>query len=363
MAQYKVIQDIEAEDKLVANLTLRQFIYFGAAMLMVYISYVCFAAGAGFMIAVFILPIIFCLFFAFPWGKDQSTEVWALSQIRFFLKPRKRIWDQSGQKELVTITAPKKVEKHYTNGLSQEEVKSRLSALADTIDSRGWSVKNSNVTMPSLPTFNPAESDRLVQTDPTSAPLAGSFDVKPSDDMLDADNSPLARQVDSLIRQADQAHHQRIIDQMNAPAGTPAAASLPQPTAPQVQPDYWFLNQPSNPAVPTDPNNVMFATPTTVTPGQTPASQEPSGVDEAALTQQLKQNRPKRQAPNLHLKTIQPPGQEPAPKPAPAPQPTASNRADIMNLARNNDFDVATIARQFNKAQQGDDGEVVIPLR
>src|SRR6202167_364448 len=96
MATYKVIQDIEAEDKLVGPLTLRQFIYAGIAALSGYLGFLTASKGAPFMLGVF-APITFvCGFFAFPWGKDQPTEVWALAKIRFFLKPRRRIWDQTG---------------------------------------------------------------------------------------------------------------------------------------------------------------------------------------------------------------------------------------------------------------------------
>ena len=109
MATYKVIQDVEAEDKLVGPLSLRQFIYAGIAALCIYLTVLSTTKHAGFM-AIFFVPIaLFTGFFAFPWGRDQPTEIWALAKIRFMLKPRKRIWDQTGVKELVTITVPKTV--------------------------------------------------------------------------------------------------------------------------------------------------------------------------------------------------------------------------------------------------------------
>src|SRR6185437_12722766 len=134
MATYKVIQDIEAEDKLVGPLTLRQFIYAGIAALSGYLGFLFATKGAAFMLALFVPVVFVCGFFAFPWGRDQPTEIWALAKIRFMLKPRRRIWDQGGVRDLVTITAPKVVEIVRTNGLNQDEVHSRLQALADTID-------------------------------------------------------------------------------------------------------------------------------------------------------------------------------------------------------------------------------------
>src|SRR5690242_6635109 len=109
MSTYKVIQDVEAEDKLLGPLTLRQFIYAGICAISLYLTYFVVAKGAAFLAAVFLPVAVVTGFFAWPWGADQSTEVWALAKIRFLLKPRRRIWDQSGVKELVTVTAPKQV--------------------------------------------------------------------------------------------------------------------------------------------------------------------------------------------------------------------------------------------------------------
>jgi len=128
MATYKVIQDIEAEDKLIGPLTLRQFIYAGVLALSLYLTYIAVVKHVAFM-ALFLLPVgLVAGFFAFPWKLNQPTEVWALAKIRFLLKPRQRKWDQSAIKELVEITAPKRIETDYTNGLSQVEIESRLKA-------------------------------------------------------------------------------------------------------------------------------------------------------------------------------------------------------------------------------------------
>src|SRR5690606_31729392 len=92
---------------------------------------------------------------------DQPSEIWLLAKIRFFLKPRLRLWDQSGQSDLVNITAPKKEEEHLTDGLDQTQVTSRLQALANTLDTRGWALKGveSNLSTAQLAS---ASSDRLL---------------------------------------------------------------------------------------------------------------------------------------------------------------------------------------------------------
>ncbi len=124
VSTYKVIQDIEAEDKLLGPLTLRQFVYAAIVIVSGFIGFK--LAIAHWYLALPLLPhTIFFAVLAAPFGHDQSNEVWLLAKIRFFLKPRRRIWDQSGLKDLVTITVPKKIERHLTNGLGQDEVKSR----------------------------------------------------------------------------------------------------------------------------------------------------------------------------------------------------------------------------------------------
>src|SRR5579883_2744553 len=142
MAGYKVIQDIEAEDKLVGPLSLRQFIYAAIAVLLGYLSIVALTHGLSLLLIILVPPMLFTGFFAIPWRGEQPTEVWALAKLQLHLKARRRLGDQSGVKNLVAVTAPKRLEKRYTNGLTQPEVENRLNALASTLDTRGWATKN-----------------------------------------------------------------------------------------------------------------------------------------------------------------------------------------------------------------------------
>src|SRR5665213_1261950 len=123
MAVYKVIQDIEAEDKLFGPLSLKSFIYAGIAGVLIFIEFRLLIAG---MPAVVRLPIVLLLLFptalfgvlASPLGHDQPTEIWLLSHVRFLLKPHQRVWDQRDSNNTVTITAPKVVERQLTKGFS-----------------------------------------------------------------------------------------------------------------------------------------------------------------------------------------------------------------------------------------------------
>ncbi|HZL07942.1 MAG TPA: PrgI family protein [Candidatus Dormibacteraeota bacterium] len=386
MATYKLIQDIEAEDKILGPLTLRQFIFALVAVFLFYICFILVTKNAAFLLVLFLPPALFCAFFAFPFGRDQPTETWALAKLRFWFKPRQRIWNQSGVKELVTITVPKKVERVLTNGLSQTEVTSRLRALADTIDSRGWATKNasSGVYSPVVADMN---SDRLI--DISSMPQDVPADDMPAaDDMLDETNNPIAQQFDTMIDRSSRNRRQQLLDQLNdvrqdeaAKAKQPAAAS-----------DSWFMNNGQAAAAPAmampagtgaaamarppEPMVTSATIPAPVAGETTP--------DEAALAARLSAQASSRQVSFGNLRTLQPLGSQPAAPPADIPMPapsdgtnpqtaaaasndtvTATSDPAILSLAKNDDFDVATLAREARK-NRGDENqprnEVMISL-
>ena len=346
MATYKLIQDIEAEDHILGPLTLRQFIF---ALIAVFLLYICFfmiTKHAAFMLVIFLPPALFFLFFALPFGKDQPTETWALAKLRFWFKPQQRVWNQDGVKEMVTITVPKKIEVVRTNGLSQGEVKSRLSALADTLDTRGWAVKNVNVETYRFPlTLTSGERLLDVDTMPMQVP---DNDLPASADMLDEVYNPVAQQFSNLIDQSTENHRQELIAQMNAPAPQPAQTQ----TQTQQQNDYWFMN--GNPAA------------VSTVPAPKPADVNVN--EEAAILSQLRHNAAATNQTEVYgnLRTIQPIGNQTVPQqttPAAPIQPAVTAPSDpaILSLAKNDDLDVATLAREARRVSDDDD-EVVIPL-
>lgn len=350
MATYKVIQDIEAEDKLVGPLTLRQFIYAAIAAVCGYLSFMGLAHGFWPVLVVLGPPMLFTGFFAFPWGRDQSTEVWALAKIRFFMMSRKRLWDQSGVKDLVTITAPKREARTYTNGLSQHEVQSRLNALASTLDSRGWAVKNV-YTPPVLQTQT--ADDRLLSINslPRAVPTN---DVPAAEDMLDEENNSRAHQLTEMVAASTATHKQQLLEGMRT--GTLQA---PQASPAPVTATGWFTRNPVDVPLPNAP---IGAAPLSV------AAVNP--VEEAALSKALheRQTAAHMADVNEHMKTIEP--LRATPRPAPPAQPAAPPAPvtplpdpATITLANNNDLSVATISRIANKKDQGDGaGEVVISL-
>lgn len=140
MAQYKVPQDVEADDKLIGPFNFRQFVY-------LLIAAGCIALTVGLfqlfpLLAIIpIFPAVFFMALALPLKKDQPMETYLAAVVSYYLKPHNRMW-MSGQREsTILITAPKIVEDVRTRDLSEEEATHRLSFLADIMDSEGYSIK------------------------------------------------------------------------------------------------------------------------------------------------------------------------------------------------------------------------------
>jgi hypothetical protein len=358
VATYKLIQDIEAEDHILGPLTLRQFIFGLIAAFGYYLCFIIFVKHVYFLLVLFLPPTLFCTFFAVPFGRDQPTEVWALAKLHFWFKPRRRIWDQSGMKELVTITVPKKVERVLTNGLDQTEVQSRLKALANTLDSRGWVVKNATANTYANPLTSSASSDRLIDIDtlPQEVPVS---EAQAADDILDESNNPTAHKFEDMISASTEAHRKQLMDELN---DIRAGESAKQAN----QPQYWFTNQQAA------ASQAPIARQPTVS-GPAPAAQaQPPSANDAALAARLRQQNAADDVSYAHLRTLRPSSmtaQQPGPN-ANSPRPptttvTPPSDPAILALADRNDLNVSTIAREAYKAKNGDEpprDEVVVSL-
>lgn len=329
MASYKVIQDIEAEDKFLGPLTLKQFIFGAGAAFFGYLSFFAVIKGFAWALIIFMPPALLGAFMAVPWSKDQPTEIWVLAKIRFYFMTKKRIWDQSGAQELVKITAPKKIEKILTNNLSQGEVTSRLKALAETIDSRGWAVKHASLAEAQMQTDN-FVSDRLVMP---VIPEPVSEITDQITDMYDLHEE----NVTQGLKASTDAQHQRNIDKLNRLRAGESLDDANNTQAPNFTPDVPAFSFPK------------------------PSSSTAPNIDEQLLTQKLREKSASGKS-NLHDRKADPSGGGSATLPNPSSSTTSDDPA-IINLANNDDLDVATIARQAKRKSNIDDGEVVISLR
>lgn len=146
MADYKVPQDVEADDKLLGPFTFRQFIYLMIVFGMIVLAVILFQIFP--LLA--IIPVPFALFFiilALPIKKDQPMETYLAALVSFYLKPRKRTWIPGQSDSTILITAPKKAETNRTRDITEEEAGHRLSFLAAIVDSEGRAIKNASSPM------------------------------------------------------------------------------------------------------------------------------------------------------------------------------------------------------------------------
>ncbi len=321
MASYKVPQDVEADDKLIGPFSFRQFIYLVIVALAMAAAY----GLSRIFIGLVILPLPIILFFgaiALPLRKDQPMEIYLAAMVKFFLKPRVRLWQPEGQINLVTIVAPHVIEGPQGARLSGAEAQQRLSYLAQVIDTQGWASRG--VTTTSIASLN----------DTVAA------EASMVDDVLDQ-SVGIGRQFDSLIEQQDSRRMQQVTQQFQTAMHNPA------PT--QFSPF---------PLTDTGDNTGVI---------------NPVAVPDA--TQQLPEYNPYPR--QMHQHVVDPRGQvaKPAPRqPEPAPQlpPVAQPpitpideqpSPDIMRLANNNDLSISAIAREAHRLEEDEGEEVVISLR
>jgi len=419
MATYKVIQDIEAEDKLIGPFGIRQFIYLIIVVASGFLIFKIIVSGVWYLALPFLPHTLFFALLALPFGGDQSTETWLLAKIRFAIKPRVRIWNQTGVQNLVTITVPKKEERPLTHSLTEGEVKSRLQALANTLDSRGWAVKNLNINVftPAYAGMTMNSSDRLIDVSSTRPLPDDSIPVIA--DMMDEHDNPVARNLDRMIEDSTKAHRQQVINSIrntgnNQFSQQPQIGSQ-QPQTPQSQiaptsgfvtpdpitrPDYWFMNQNqsgslgqynSSNALPAS-GNLIMPDPTATTQQQSsgftlkPLAPSNEPLTDEELLEKIHSDR-QNKLPHRGLKVIKTLDEQQADeeatkynkeiskeqdKPEPStnlaqldnPTMTSEPDPDIIKLARNDDRSLESIARQANKLKEQDssDGEVVIKL-
>jgi len=309
MATYKVIQDVEAEDKILGPLTLKQLIF---AIIVVGFGFGAFrvvtVTGSVFTAIPFLPFMLIFGILAAPLGKNQPTEVWLAAQIHFFTKPKLRLWDQSDLKEVVHITVPKKEQKIYTDGLNQRQVKSRLSALSSMLDSRGWAVKNINTNTTTGAYGQAQKDDRLI-----SASTIQQVPEEPVGADIFAPSANEAREFDIMLNQSD-AEHRTHIKQIMEQARSQAAQEVPiEPSALAVANlPVITVGQPTNTTQTTQqPQQNIQDTDYTDVNGQ--IATQPSLEEQAIYKKILDQKHQKDQTPppNYNHKTILPPSEKP----------------------------------------------------
>lgn len=315
MAVYKVPQDVEAEDKLIGPFSFRQFIYLIIAAIGILLAWGLSRIFVGLLIVP--LPIItLFLILALPLRKDQPMETYLAAVIRFFLKPRQRLWSPEGTISLVNITAPKTVEYQLTKGITGSQASEQLSYLAQVMDTQGWSTRGVVGVSQGMHDIVVAEAQA------TTA------------DILDED-ADVSRAFEQRLAQADEARKQAMLQQFQQAVKTPPA---PQPAATQL-------------------STPVASDPTTAPISGDPVSYNPypNSMHQRIL------NPASTSAPAPQSQVVTPAPTPPAQKPTEQPSAQAVS-PDIIRLANNNDLSISTLAHEAHRLMNEGD-EVEISLR
>lgn len=307
MAVYKVPQDVEADDKLIGPFSFRQFVYLLIAGGLIALAVALFQIFPA--LAIIPLPPVFLfLALALPLKKDQPMETYLAALVSYYLKPRVRRWMPGQRESTIIITAPKVVEEVRTRDLSQEEATNRLSFLADIVDSQGYAIKG-------MGNYNTNMRDDLVA------------EANATDDMFD---SYQAMNLSRAVEREQRERHAEAIRGMQEAirrnesltyAGLAGEENNSWAGEKVVKPEGALSNEGRGPVE----NSVEKSVEDVVEK----AVEKPEGG----------------RGPEITL---------------PEKKPETSRK--MQNLANNNDYSVATIAKEANRINRKDDDEVFISL-
>ncbi len=349
MAQYKVPQDVEAEDKLIGPFSFRQFVY-------LLIAGGCIATTVGLfqlfpILAIIpIAPALLFLVLALPLKKDQPMETYLAAIVSYYLKPRTKKWTPGQRESTILITAPKIVEDVRTRDLSEEEATHRLSFLANVVDTQGYSVKGA--------TGSSMREDLVAEANATQ----DMFDVYKTSNLNQAiQDDAMERRKEAInnmreaIKRSETANMGNMADYDRELSHGKVLAPEPSKTQPPV-----IETIPEMPMV-TSASNAPSIVDTAVVPNLASAPNPTSKPEESVVI--MPDANTYRQVEQL----AQQPEQEEAVQEASVQGTTQDDETKplkpaIMELANNNDFSVATIAKEANRINGKEAGEVFVSL-
>ncbi|MBQ1387626.1 PrgI family protein [Candidatus Saccharibacteria bacterium] len=311
MAQYKVPQDVEADDKLLGPFSFRQFVY-----LLVSGGLVALAVGLfqlfPLLAIIPIPPILLFVALALPLKKDQPMETYLAAIVSYYLKPHTRLWTPGQKESTIQITAPKIVEDSRTRSITGEEATHRLSFLADIVDTGGYAIKGAG--------SSPMREDLVAEANTAVDMFEGNH----------FDN------LSNVIQRDENARHAEVVREMqeaiDATENIAISNAKLEKRFAEMRPSV-VVSSTTGQATMTMPvtREEIFNSPTVILPN--------SPVVEKPVEKSNRVNR------NSVEKASTTP-----PKPS------------IIELANNDAFSVQTIAKEANRINRKDEGEVFISL-
>ena len=310
MAQYKVPQDVEADDKLLGPFSFRQFVYLLIAGGLIALAVGLFQLFP--LLAIIPLPpVLLFVALALPLKKDQPMETYLAAIVSYYLKPRTRLWMPGQRESTIQITAPKKVEESRTRDITGEEATHRLSFLADIVDTGGYAIKGAG--------NNPMREDLIAEANATADMFEGNHFNNLSN-VIQKDETERHAEV---VREMQQAINETENIAMSNVQLEKRFAEM-KPTVSVGSPQQQMQNMSVS-------REEIFNSPTVILPNP-PVVEKP--VE--------KSNKVNRES------------AEKAPIIPPKPS--------IIELANNDAFSVETIAKEANRINRKDEGEVFISL-
>ena len=211
MAAYKVLQDIEAEDKLVGPMTAKQLLYAGVASAFLFVGYLVGDRTTWWVMLAFLIPALPFIYLAAPLGQDQPNDIWLLSRLNYLFRARKRTWQQAAHVKRRVVIKAKPAAVITSRRQADGAVDSHLRALAGTLDTRagrfelpagpGW-VGGQPLVDPYLSEEHPAASrfDSLLNAYQARAQSATQARLQPDQAQAPA-TGPLAQVPSATINQ------------------------------------------------------------------------------------------------------------------------------------------------------------------
>ena len=309
MAQYKVPQDVEADDKLLGPFSFRQFVYLLVAAGCIALAVALFQLFP-LLVIIPAIPALFFIVLALPLKKDQPMETYLAAIVSYYLKPRTRRWTPGQRESTISITAPKIVDDTRARDITGEEVTHRLSFLANIVDTEGQAIKGMGGN-------NPVNEELVREANATTDMFeTGHFD-----------------NLENTIAKDENARHEEVMKEMRdaiAKSENISGATIQKNTEQRLGSSENESSMAETVAK-FDDEGPDFSSSSVIQPG---ASIESEPVEKSNMRESKSEEKVSKTPP----------------------------KPSIIELANNTDFSVATIAKEANRINRKDEGEVFISL-
>jgi hypothetical protein len=224
MGTYKVPQNVEAEDKILGPLSLKQFIYALIGLGWGFLTFAILKSVILLWIIVGVPPTLFMLGLGLYQREDQPLETYVVAIAQFFVRPRMRFWQKEPIAEVFRLEPPPPKEEPVKR--DPREVHSQLQQLAELVDTRGWSMKEPELQEPEEAQVVDLQ-DRLGAAALNQPPVVASApDVTADDDILSNQNQA-AQNLNVLLENTVKSLRAEALEKMHSPQAAPAPAVPP----------------------------------------------------------------------------------------------------------------------------------------